>query len=329
MSKARFFTIVMVFLSISIVFGGWFLIRELLRKEEKELLRRSGQISMQSSEFILQEEKDKEQKQEKKEAEFEQATTLSNEDIIFILNSWEAGGYLILHEPQKQQMSMKQAITAGLHWIASLSEQGILPSFVEEGHGFSETSASLSTLDMKTDSEKYLLSFWEICYIRDDINIILTIHAGSGQIFSADISIKNGKMPYDSISENMYRISMDGVLMKTLFPFLEEEKENSLIVGTNNTILEEIKKEMIFGWIQWDMFTVDEGEPVVEINMGLCTKNSDRYRIIDENNYVTEPPVVYYDSMATVGEESAVKDDALEEKKKKKIKVQSEEAMTK
>ena len=44
MSKARFFTIVMVFLSISIVFGGWFLIRELLRKEEKELLRRSGQI---------------------------------------------------------------------------------------------------------------------------------------------------------------------------------------------------------------------------------------------------------------------------------------------
>ena len=33
--------------------------------------------------------------------------------------------------------------------------------------------------------------------------------------------------------------------------------------------------------------------------------------------------------MATVGEESAVKDDTLEEKRKKKIKVQSEEAMTK
>lgn len=329
-SKGKFFTLIMVFLSISIVFGGWFLIRELLKKEEKELLRRSGQISMQSSEFVLQKEEDKEQIQEKNEIEFEQMTTLSDDDIVFILNAWEEGGYTVLHEPQQGQMSMKQAITAGLDWITSLSEQGVLPSFVEEGYEFNETSASLSTLDMKTDSEKSLLSFWEICYIRDDIRIVLTIHAESGQIFSADISIENGKMPYDSISETMYRICMDKVLMKILFPFLKEEKENSLIVGTYNMILEEIKKEMIFGWAQWDIFTVDEGEPIVEISMGLCTKNSDRYQfIVEKSDSIVDSPVVFYDS-AAVGEESVVRDDNLKvEEKKKKIKEQSEATMTK
>ncbi len=325
-SKGKFFTLIMIFLSISIVFGGWFLIRELLKKEEKELLRRSGQISMQSSEFILQKEEDKKQTQEKNEMEFEEMTTLSDDDIVFILNAWEEGGYIVLHEPQQGQMSMKQAITAGLDWIASLSEQEILPSFLKEGYGFNQTSANLSTIEMRTDSEKSLLSFWEICYIRDDISIVLMIHAESGQIFSATISMRNDKMPYESISETMCRIYMDGVLMKTLFPFLEEEKESSLVLETYNIILKEIKKETIFGWIRWDIYAVDEGEPMTEIRMGLCTKFNSRYQsLMEESDSIVDPPVVYYDSSVT-GEESIVRDD---EKKKKKLEEQSEAIMTK
>ena len=88
--------------------------------------------------------------------EFEEMTTLSDDDIVFILNAWEEGGYIVLHEPQQGQMSMKQAITAGLDWIASLSEQEILPSFLKEGYGFNQTSANLSTIEMRTKSFLFL-----------------------------------------------------------------------------------------------------------------------------------------------------------------------------
>ena len=118
MSKGRFFTLIMLFLSISIVFGGWFFIRELLEHREEKLLAKSGKISMQSSEFILQKEEDsKKQEQNEDKEEFE-GTTLSNESIEFILNAWEEGGCIILHEPQKGQMNMEQAIMTGIAWIS-------------------------------------------------------------------------------------------------------------------------------------------------------------------------------------------------------------------
>ncbi len=63
------------------------------------------------------------------------------------------------------------------------------------------TSAVLCTLDSPLPLEESLISYWKVTYVEGDVEIVLTIHARSGQVWDANISMNEDKMLYGTCSD--------------------------------------------------------------------------------------------------------------------------------
>lgn len=261
MSKDKIYTLTAFSLSFSIVFGGWFLIKNLLNQRAVEFLNGAGQIALQSSEVALfsgSEPKDilegvSGQGNFKGEA-------LSEDMMEKVLTIWENGGRELPHEPKKRQMKMEQAITAGRNWIVVLAEKKILPSYLGEC-SFDKTNAKLCALDVEVSFDDALMSFWEITYIGSDVKIILTIHAVSGQVWKADISMNGDKMIYGACSEEE--------LLEIAFPIMIGENDETMKV--NQAIYKSFPEGRVYAAVKRDQIAVDKQKPAERLLLWLCT----------------------------------------------------------
>lgn len=254
-NKGKISTLLLFMLSFCVVFGGWFLTKRLLNYRMEEFLDSTGQIVVNLSEITLLPE------ETANPTEF-QGTILSEEMIEKVLIVWEEGGYKQLHEPLEGQMTMEQAIAAGRNWIAVLSEKGILPYYLKEC-SFDKTDAKLCTLDLEVSFEKTLLSLWEIEYIEQNTKIILSIHAASGQIWKADISMNEDEMIYGGLS--------DGELLNVAFPFMPNESTESKEV--KNIVYKCFPNKKVYAAVSRSQFVVNEQKPISQMILWLCTEN--------------------------------------------------------
>lgn len=239
MSKGRISMLLVFCLSFAVVFGGWFFTKEMLGRKEAEILAGRGRLAME-----IPESDSGEAGYDAQEA-FE-GEELSEDMMAEILKVWEAGGRELLHEPLAGQMDMEQAITAGGDWIGRMAEHSILPSCLAEGL-FDSTSAVLCTLDGETSLEESLISYWRVTYMKGGIKIILTIHALSGQVWNADISMREDEMMLSACSEEE--------LLAAAFPFI------TFITG--NEVHAAYKREDI---------VVNKQEPIVRLLFSLHTE---------------------------------------------------------
>lgn len=238
MSKSRISMFLVFCLSFAVVFGGWFFTKEMLDRKEAEILAGRGRMMLDIPESDNR--KDRNAVQETFEGE-----ALSEDVMAEILKVWEAGGRELLHEPLAGQMDMEQAVKAGRGWIGSLAENNILPSCLAEGL-FDSTSAVLCTLDGETTLGESLISYWRVIYMKGGVKIILTIHAVSGQVWDADISMREDEMmPADCTEEE---------LLAAAFPFL-----------TGNEVYAAYKREDI---------VVNKQEPIVRLLFSLHTEEA-------------------------------------------------------
>lgn len=238
MSKSRISMFLVFCLSFAVVFGGWFFTKEMLDRKEAEILAGRGRMMLDIPESDNR--KDRNAVQETFEGE-----ALSEDMMAEILKVWEAGGRELLHEPLAGQMDMEQAVTAGRGWIGRLAENNILPSCLAEGL-FDSTSAVLCTLDGETTLGESLISYWRVIYMKGGIKIILTIHAVSGQVWDADISMREDEMMLSACSEEE--------LPAAAFPFL-----------TGNEVYAAYKREDI---------VVNKQEPIVRLLFSLHTEEA-------------------------------------------------------
>lgn len=238
MSKSRISMFLVFCLSFAVVFGGWFFTKEMLDRKEAEILAGRGRMMLDIPESDNR--KDRNAVQETFEGE-----ALSEDVMAEILKVWEAGGRELLHEPLAGQMDMEQAVTAGRGWIGRLAENNILPSCLAEGL-FDSTSAVLCTLDGETTLGESLISYWRVIYMKGGIKIILTIHAVSGQVWDADISMREDEMMLSACSEEE--------LLAAAFPFL-----------TGNEVYAAYKREDI---------VVNKQEPIVRLLFSLHTEGA-------------------------------------------------------
>lgn len=238
MSKSRISMFLVFCLSFAVVFGGWFFTKEMLDRKEAEILAGRGRMMLDIPESDNR--KDRNAVQETFEGE-----ALSEDMMAEILKVWEAGGRELLHEPLAGQMDMEQAVTAGRGWIGRLAENNILPSCLAEGL-FDSTSAVLCTLDGETTLGESLISYWRVIYMKGGIKIILTIHAVSGQVWDADISMREDEMMLSACSEEE--------LLAAAFPFL-----------TGNEVYAAYKREDI---------VVNKQEPIVRLLFSLHTEGA-------------------------------------------------------
>lgn len=241
MSKGKIYTLLVSVLSFSVVFGGWFLTKQLLNQKKTEMLKSSGQVALQSSETTWFGETWLDHTQSKSDFV---GVELSENEIKKILEVWESGADEVPHEPLEGQMDMEQAIMEGRNWISNLSEQGILPAYLAEC-SFDKTSAKLCKPDAEVTFDEYLLSYWQNIYVEGDVKIILTINAATGQIWKADISMNESRMLNGTYT--------DEDMLKIIFPFITEQ---------NSKVFAKLKRSQI---------VADKQEPQAELTVWLTT----------------------------------------------------------
>lgn len=252
MSRGKIYTLLIFCLSFGVVFGGWFLTKKMLDRKEAEILAEKGQISVQIANVDVSE-KDP-------SAEYFEGEVLKEDVIAEVLAVWNIGGHEVFHEPMAGQMDMEQAITAGRDWIDMLANRNILPGYLSEC-SFDETSAVLCSLDSHVSLEKELISYWKVTYVEGDVEIELTIHALSGQVWYANISMNEDKMLYGTCS--------DEEILSIAFPFLTSDKAG-VVVG-NSTIYKISEEGNVYATLKRDSVLVDKEEPRARLLLGLCT----------------------------------------------------------
>lgn len=253
MRKDKIYTLLVFCLSLTVVFGGWFLTKELLYCKEKEMLSVKGQIVLENAKADGNENNPEVQ-------ENFVSQVLSEEQMAEVLTVWESGGREILHEPMAGQMKMEQAIEAGENWITSLAEKQILSAdFVD--YSFRDTSAVLCTLDSAVSLEESWISYWKITYTGDDVKIVLKIHAATGQVWKADISMNEDKM--------LYGVCTDEEVLAVAFPFLTDT--GAKIIIEDNTVYKFSENGKISATLKRDSVVVDKQTPVERLLLSLKT----------------------------------------------------------
>lgn len=268
-NKGHICTLLILLLSLLIIFGGWVLAKRILKHKEAQLLAKSGQLHIADAGYSLQQE-DKPEKDTSTGADGPdpfQAEELSEDVMAQLLDIWESEGYRLPHEPQKGQMHIEQAITAGSAWIAGLSEQGFLPPGLTE-NSFLHVVSMLYTLEHKTGIPDYLLGWWEILYIKDGIQITLNIHAASGHVWRAKVSMYESSMPVP--------LHEEGKLLDAAFPFIEAgsaSKEMAVAKDTYSKICKFSPGGKVYADIGWEMVSSDEEESLMQMTISLHSIN--------------------------------------------------------
>lgn len=253
MSKGKIYSLAILLLSFVIVISGWFLTKRLLDVKETEILSGEGIVYEKSPEKVYKQENIVEENDFIK-------SELDEDGIAKILKVWEDGGKGLPQEPQENQINMEQAISNGKSWIATLTVKGALPDFLSEGN-FDKINAKLYTLDEKVPFDKTLIDFWQVIYEKEDIQIILCIHAASGQVWEADISMNEERELNGSCT--------DEEILETAFPLIAGKEEETRIDG--HVVYKSFDNKKIYAALKRDRIVIDKQDYVVRLMLWLTS----------------------------------------------------------
>ncbi|MCM1057429.1 MAG: hypothetical protein NC517_07480 [Firmicutes bacterium] len=187
-----------------IAFGGWFLVQGMLSMEEKSLLSGGGMVELyQAGTAEAAESRD-----------ISVLEPLTEEELVQTVNALENRGEILPHEPDREQLSMTEAIQCGMSWVEHIlaphfgisafsSEEYRISCYLwrpepdaAEGAGAGKRAsggtAAESTAAGKTASgeprwETPWLSFWTVSVSSQELEVELILNAVSGQVLDASI----------------------------------------------------------------------------------------------------------------------------------------------
>lgn len=233
MGKSRLYTFIMFLLAVCVIFGGWFITVKLLRQREEKFLGSTGRIKVQTEETALFADSEQDSNEENEDTEIAQdgfhGQAMSEYTRALVLAVWDYGGNEVPHEPLYGQMDREQAVDAGRNWIKNMAEHGVFTGELQESDS-DMVKAGLYTIDtplIVSDMDRSVYSYWKVQYIKSGVMVDLTIHASSGEVWMASISVEESDGPVES-----YDLAE---LLGYAYPFME----------TGNTIWVDKKNGMI------------------------------------------------------------------------------------
>lgn len=259
-NKNKSYALIVLFLLLfGVVIGGWFLTEALLLQRQEAFLDRTGQIARQAGmPSALQ---PAETGGDLAEGTLFEGQPLSEEMMAEVLAVWEGGGNELPHEPQTGQMNMEQAIETGKEWIAVMAECGIVPGGLAECD-FDKIAARLCALDTQADFDDSLLSCWLVQYTENDVAVSLTVHASSGKIWKASLSMKES----DRVSNKYSHEEM----LELAFPFIERgSTENAGVI--KNDFCAIMPEGLVYAAVKEYQIAVKNQDPVIVIDFWLGT----------------------------------------------------------
>ncbi len=140
-----------------------------------------------------------------------------------------------------------------------METNNILATDLSQG-SFQNIQATLCTLDAKTSLDKALLSYWTVTYLADEVEIVLTIHALSGQVWKADICAGEGKMPAVSYSEEE--------LLAVMFPLFVDKKAQIQADDGNSYVI--VECSYVQAVVKRYALVTDTSQLEEHLHMKLC-----------------------------------------------------------
>lgn len=161
MSRGRFRTVIIVFVSMFIITGAGMFTNILLDNMERTLLSRTGRTMVRQAGIGKSEDAGK-------SADVTYYTgdvNISIKDRFNILSSWADADKSIPHEPMAGQMKEQQAVSVGKKWIDKMVKNEYILLDNHEENELKVESAELSTVyySINVDEERFL-SMWNISY---------------------------------------------------------------------------------------------------------------------------------------------------------------------
>ncbi len=252
------YTVLLLAVSLLVIFGGWLFTKWRMGEREKELLASQGRVY----EIASRDDGRVSGTSEDVPPEGETVVSFTEETLYAILDAWSQGEKELPHEPEGEQMDMEEALQTGREWIGTLAGKGFLPSSMSE-YRFEKMNATLSAPETEGTIDRTLLGFWHVTYEKEDIRITLAIHALSGQIFDASISMNEERMR--GCNANRQK------LLRSAFPLMD-----SLGSGERETVT---KEGNVYRWwfpeqtvcvaVKREYIQIGTGESVARIRLWL------------------------------------------------------------
>lgn len=252
------YTVLLLAVSLLVIFGGWFFTKWRMGEREKELLASQGRVY----EIASRDDGGVSGTSEDVPPEGGTLVSFTEETLYTILDAWSQGKKELPHEPEGGQMDMEQALQTGREWIGTLAGKGFLPSPLSDCR-FEKMNASLSAPETEGSTDRTLLGFWHVTYEKEDIRIILSIHALSGQVFDASISMNEERM--QGCNANRQK------LLWAAFPIMER-----LARGDRETVTKEgnvyrwwFPEQTVCAAAKREYIQIGSGESVARIRLWL------------------------------------------------------------
>lgn len=252
------YTVLLLAVSLLVILGGWFFTKWRMGEREKELLAgqervyeiaspEDGRVSGASEDVL---------------PEGETLVSFTEETLYTILDAWSQGEKELPHEPEGGQMDMEQALQTGREWIGKLAGKGVLPSSLSELR-FEKMNATLSAPETESSIDRTLLGLWNVTYEKEDVRIVLAIHAVSGQIFDAGISMKEERM--QGCNANRQK------LLQAAFPLMDRlgGGDRETIVKEGNVYRWWFPEQTVCAAAKREYIQVGSGESVARIRLWL------------------------------------------------------------
>jgi len=180
-NKQNLYTAMGIALSFIIAVGGWVLTSTLIDRKSDTLLSATGSIQVNTPPVSPIDTNDDDETPPHR-------PTLSESEMVKVLQNWEAVIGERPHEPVDGQLNMEQAIDAGKAGLSYFHEQGIIPAELLK---FDKTNAYLCEKQPR-GQENYTLnpnySYWTITFSGENRRATLVINAMTGQIWEAAFS---------------------------------------------------------------------------------------------------------------------------------------------
>ncbi len=259
-------------LCLGLTLGGWLFTRQLLIRQEEAFLNQEylAALSLPGEEtwepIPFGGEADQQQAQPQREAAFS-GRELDGGTVAEILKVWRGGGRELLHEPAAGQMTMEQALEASRRWLDEMVRQGVLPPEAGET-GEWQYSASLQSLDRETDLDRELLSLWQVTCQRGAERIELTLHAVSGHVWQAQVTLQSSWMGTEDF---------DWEILPRVFPFLEADEGRGARI--DETVYCSFEKGTLAGAFQRAQIQIDQEEPLYRVSFWLLPPETEEISV--------------------------------------------------
>jgi hypothetical protein len=259
-----------IILSFLITVCGWFTTEWLLTQKENTLLSARGNVPINTTiDVSSQNSVSAEKSPDTNSHVAHSPVTLTNDypkltssEIYTILSQWTLRGTQRPHEPTAGQLSMEQAIGMGREWTEYFCQNGLIPM---EALDFRESNAYLAVNEVdnaqipfdnpqvKQDEirEDTLLepffSYWTVVFSGADMDITLTINAGTGQVWRAEITSRNMDIPYTrSVNE----------LLAAFTDYIGTDGINEIIDISADVNLSALDGEIMFGYALLSLYPI-------------------------------------------------------------------------